>query len=53
VMAKPELLGTSLFRIYYYDAPPFDKKVTNPIDNGHQFCDPSQFNAGQSINRHT
>lgn len=32
VMAKPELTNTSLFRIYYYDAPPFDGTVKNPID---------------------
>lgn len=32
VMAKPQLCHTSLFRIYYYDAPPFDGTVTNPID---------------------
>ena len=31
VMAKPELRNTNLFRIYYYDAPPFDGTVTNPI----------------------
>lgn len=33
VMVKPELAGTTLFRIYYYDAPPFDRRVTNPIDH--------------------
>jgi uncharacterized LabA/DUF88 family protein len=32
VMAKPELKDTTLFRIYYYDAPPFEGSVTNPID---------------------
>jgi uncharacterized LabA/DUF88 family protein len=33
VMAKPELANTTLFRIYYYDAPPFEGTCTNPIDN--------------------
>jgi uncharacterized LabA/DUF88 family protein len=32
VMAKPELKTTTLFRIYYYDAPPFEGTCTNPID---------------------
>jgi uncharacterized LabA/DUF88 family protein len=32
-MAKPELLGASLFRIYFYDAPPFEGTATNPIDH--------------------
>lgn len=32
VMAKPELNDTTLFRIYYYDAPPFEGTCTNPID---------------------
>lgn len=31
IMAKPALNGTSLFRIYYYDAPPFEGRVMNPI----------------------
>lgn len=32
VMAKPELQAAILFRIYYYDAPPFEGRVRNPID---------------------
>jgi uncharacterized LabA/DUF88 family protein len=32
VMAKPELATSTLFRIYYYDAPPFEGTCTNPID---------------------
>jgi len=32
IMAKPELKDTTLFRIYYYDAPPFEGTCTNPID---------------------
>lgn len=32
VMAKPELSNSTLFRIYYYDAPPFEGIVRNPID---------------------
>jgi uncharacterized LabA/DUF88 family protein len=32
VMAKPEFKNSVLFRIYYYDAPPFEGSVTNPID---------------------
>jgi uncharacterized LabA/DUF88 family protein len=31
VTAKPQLLGKDLFRIYFYDAPPFTGTVTNPI----------------------
>ncbi len=31
-MAKPELSNAELFRIYYYDAPPFEGTVANPID---------------------
>lgn len=32
VATKPLLRNTTLFRIYYYDAPPFEGTVTNPID---------------------
>jgi uncharacterized LabA/DUF88 family protein len=32
IMAKPQLAGSSLFRIYFYDAPPIEGKATNPID---------------------
>jgi uncharacterized LabA/DUF88 family protein len=32
VMAKPEFRNSILFRIYYYDAPPFEGSVKNPID---------------------
>jgi uncharacterized LabA/DUF88 family protein len=32
VMAKPQLKTSTLFRIYYYDAPPFEGSVKNPID---------------------
>lgn len=31
-MAKPELAGSFVFRIYFYDAPPFEGKAKNPID---------------------
>ena len=31
IMAKPQLAGTRLLRIYFYDAPPFQGKATNPI----------------------
>jgi len=31
VMARPELAAHELFRVYYYDAPPFEGRVTNPI----------------------
>ncbi len=29
--AKPQLVGVSLFRIYFYDAPPYEGTATNPI----------------------
>ena len=29
---KPALAGASVFRIYFYDAPPFQGRATNPID---------------------
>jgi uncharacterized LabA/DUF88 family protein len=29
---KPRLSGRELFRIYYYDAPPFEGSAVNPID---------------------
>jgi uncharacterized LabA/DUF88 family protein len=32
IVAKPELKDTELFRIYYYDAPPFEGSAKNPID---------------------
>ena len=32
IMAKPQLGGASVFRIYFYDAPPFEGRATNPID---------------------
>jgi len=31
IMANPALAGRELFRIYYYDAPPYTGKVKNPI----------------------
>jgi len=31
-MAKSALAGATVFRIYFYDAPPFEGKATNPID---------------------
>jgi uncharacterized LabA/DUF88 family protein len=31
LMAKPELVGTQLLRIYFYDSPPFQGVSTNPI----------------------
>lgn len=31
LMTKPSLVGHSLFRAYYYDAPPFEGHATNPI----------------------
>ena len=31
-MAKPRLAGKELFRIYWYDAPPFRETSVNPID---------------------
>ena len=31
-MAKPQLRDASLFRVYFYDAPPFEGRVQNPID---------------------
>ena len=31
-MAKPVLARAELFRVYYYDAPPFEGRATNPID---------------------
>jgi hypothetical protein len=30
VMTQPRLQGTRLFRVYYYDAPPFEGMATNP-----------------------
>jgi uncharacterized LabA/DUF88 family protein len=30
-MAKPELSSTSIFRVYFYDAPPYEGKNRNPI----------------------
>ena len=36
VTAKPQLLGKDLFRIYFYDAPPFTGTVTNPISRVQQ-----------------
>jgi uncharacterized LabA/DUF88 family protein len=32
IAAKPALTGSSLFRVYFYDAPPFEGTATNPID---------------------
>lgn len=32
VMAQPRLQESRLFRVYYYDAPPFEGTATNPID---------------------
>jgi uncharacterized LabA/DUF88 family protein len=31
LMSNPALVGKELFRIYYYDAPPYEGKVRNPI----------------------
>ena len=31
-MAKPELKDASVFRVYFYDAPPFEGRAQNPID---------------------
>lgn len=31
IMTKTRLVGADLFRVYYYDAPPFDGKSANPI----------------------
>ncbi len=31
ILAKPALAGAELFRIYYYDAPPFEGSVRNPL----------------------
>jgi uncharacterized LabA/DUF88 family protein len=31
-VAKPELTSASLFRVYFYDAPPFEGTATNPIN---------------------
>lgn len=32
--AKPALAGVSLFRVYFYDAPPYEGKAANPISGG-------------------
>jgi uncharacterized LabA/DUF88 family protein len=32
IMAKPKVSSYSLFRIYFYDAPPYDGTAKNPID---------------------
>ena len=32
IMSKPRLQGKELHRAYYYDAPPFEGKATNPLD---------------------
>jgi uncharacterized LabA/DUF88 family protein len=32
-MAKPELGNASIFRVYFYDAPPYEGKARNPINN--------------------
>ncbi len=31
-MAKPDLSGAVIFRVYFYDAPPVEGVATNPID---------------------
>jgi len=31
-IAKPELKDASIFRVYFYDAPPFEGRAKNPID---------------------
>jgi uncharacterized LabA/DUF88 family protein len=31
-MAKAPLVGATIFRVYFYDAPPFEGTATNPID---------------------
>lgn len=33
LVGKPELQSTELFRIYYYDAPPYEGSARNPISN--------------------
>ncbi len=32
IMGKPRLVDSRVFRVYYYDAPPFEGKSKNPID---------------------
>lgn len=32
IMLAPRLIGAELFRVYYYDAPPFEGKAVNPVD---------------------
>ena len=32
IRAKPRLNSTELFRVYWYDAPPFEGKARNPLD---------------------
>jgi uncharacterized LabA/DUF88 family protein len=36
VLQKPPLAQAQLFRIYFYDAPPFEGKVTNPLSGAVQ-----------------
>lgn len=31
LMTRPRLQGQDLFRVYFYDAPPFEGSATNPI----------------------
>lgn len=31
-MQKPRLVDAELFRVFYYDAPPFEGRATNPLD---------------------
>ena len=31
VLADPELSGMKLFRIFYYDAPPYERSGTHPV----------------------
>lgn len=33
LVQQPRLVGLSLLRVYYYDAPPFDGKAKNPLDS--------------------
>jgi uncharacterized LabA/DUF88 family protein len=49
-MAKPALAGYSLFRIYYYDAPPYDGTARNPIDGStHSFAGTPQSVKNQAL----
>jgi uncharacterized LabA/DUF88 family protein len=32
IMGKPRLVDTSLFRAFFYDSPPLEQSLTNPLD---------------------